>query len=90
MENQNKCPRCGGPTKTVPAGVSKRTGKSYGQFEACMDRDCKPAPKGVDPRIEDIVKKLDQIIFLLIGSNDREELKKALEEALGRGGLLNR
>jgi len=34
------CPECGGTLKTVPAGVSKKTGKPYNSFIACEDRGC--------------------------------------------------
>ena len=47
MEN---CPKCQSEVKTVPAGVSKRTGRPYNAFQACSNRECdfKPEqPKGV-------------------------------------------
>lgn len=41
----NTCQGCGAPMKTVPAGISKNTGKPYSAFEACSNRQCtfKPA-----------------------------------------------
>ena len=41
MEN---CPKCQSPIKTVPAGVSKRTGQPYNAFQACSNRDCDTNP----------------------------------------------
>lgn len=32
------CPGCGQPMKTVPAGISKSTGKPYESFETCSAR----------------------------------------------------
>ena len=32
------CPECGGAIKHIPAGVSKTTGKPYGEFWACGER----------------------------------------------------
>lgn len=32
-----RCPRCGGDAKRIPAGVSQRTGKPYGEFWICND-----------------------------------------------------
>lgn len=34
------CKVCGSPKRTIPAGVSKATGKPYSAFEACPNR-CK-------------------------------------------------
>ena len=34
------CPKCGTPTKRVPSGISKRTGKPYQAFMACASRSC--------------------------------------------------
>ena len=34
------CPACGGDIKEVPAGVSKRTGKSYEAFQICSNPVC--------------------------------------------------
>ena len=47
MEN---CPKCNNLIKTIPAGISKKTGKPYNAFQACSNRECdyKPEqPKGV-------------------------------------------
>ena len=35
------CPYCQARIKRIPAGVSKRTGKPYGEFYACENRECK-------------------------------------------------
>jgi hypothetical protein len=34
------CPECGNIVKTVPAGISKRTGKPYNSFEVCSSQEC--------------------------------------------------
>jgi hypothetical protein len=39
------CPIHGTPWKTVPAGVSKRTGKAYDAFRACSTAGCDQRPK---------------------------------------------
>ena len=46
----DKCPKCGGDVKHIPAGVSKKTGKPYDEFWACQSCDYKtkfqPKPAG--------------------------------------------
>lgn len=39
-----ECPIHHKPWKTVPAGVSKKTGKPYNSFQACPERDCSERP----------------------------------------------
>lgn len=39
------CPIHDLPWKTVPAGVSKTTGKPYGSFQCCPFAGCKERPK---------------------------------------------
>ncbi len=36
----SQCAICGQPLKTIPAGISKNTGKPYPSFEACPNK-CK-------------------------------------------------
>lgn len=31
----SQCKVCGSPMKTIPPGISKKTGKPYNSFEAC-------------------------------------------------------
>lgn len=38
------CPVHRQPWKTVPAGVSKRTGQPYDSFRSCPVKDCKERP----------------------------------------------
>ncbi len=38
------CPIHGTPWKTVPAGVSKKTGKPYDAFQACSTQGCDQRP----------------------------------------------
>ena len=40
----DKCPIHGTEWRVIPAGVSKKTGKPYGEFKVCEDRDCKEKP----------------------------------------------
>jgi predicted RNA-binding Zn-ribbon protein involved in translation (DUF1610 family) len=35
-----QCPICGDEIKTVPAGVSKKTGQPYNEFQVCSNRQC--------------------------------------------------
>ena len=44
----NNCSTCGMPIKTVPAGISKKTGNPYDSFQTCSNNECpskKPKPK---------------------------------------------
>jgi|WetSurMetagenome_2_1015567.scaffolds.fasta_scaffold216890_4 hypothetical protein len=34
------CQQCGAAIKTVPAGVSKSSGKAYDSFQVCSNRGC--------------------------------------------------
>ena len=38
------CPVHRVPWRTVPAGVSKRTGRPYSEFQACPERGCDERP----------------------------------------------
>ena len=42
------CPICGNEIKTIPAGVSKKTGKPYSAFSVCSNSKCnfKPQEEG--------------------------------------------
>lgn len=40
------CPVHHVPWKTVPAGVSKKTGAAYNAFQACPQQGCNERPKG--------------------------------------------
>jgi hypothetical protein len=43
------CPQCGANVKTVPAGISKTTGKHYDEFQAC-EAKCGWRPGGFAKR----------------------------------------
>ena len=45
----NNCQICNQPLKLIPAGVSRTTGKYYGQFWACNDRTHKQIPQAPQP-----------------------------------------
>lgn len=84
MPNQNQCPRCGGPTKTVPAGVSKTkkdaqgNPKAYSAFEACIDRECKPKPKP-DGRLKILQEQVDVLEERV--NNHGKVIAKLIEKA---------
>ena len=76
------CPQCNSPLKTVPAGVSKKTGKPYNAFTACSNRECtwKPASTGgyrspaapAAPQIgvaNDMLHELQEIKAVLLAMN---------------------
>ena len=42
---ENKCPICNLELKTIPAGVSKKTGRPYKSFQSCPNR-CPKAQYG--------------------------------------------
>jgi hypothetical protein len=49
------CPEHNEPWKHVPAGVSKKTGKSYNAFWACPEMGCNARPAiGWKPPVQDI------------------------------------
>lgn len=37
MAVPNNCPQCGNQLKHIPAGVSRKTGKPYGEFWPCSE-----------------------------------------------------
>jgi hypothetical protein len=39
------CPVHGVPWRVVPAGVSRKTGRSYGSFSACSEPGCDERPQ---------------------------------------------
>jgi len=41
QENIKMCSMCGSLMKLIPAGVSKKTGKSYNSFWSCQNPNCK-------------------------------------------------
>ncbi len=43
------CPVCGSELKTIPAGVSKKTGKPYQSFTACPNK-CKTSWNNPSPQ----------------------------------------
>jgi hypothetical protein len=46
------CPECGSEIKTIPAGVSKNTGRAYGAFQACSNRECTWKPMRMQKPLE--------------------------------------
>ena len=66
------CETCGNQMKKVPAGISKKTGKSYKEFYVC--ETCKPKQGSKDNTQEHILTGLRSIFKLL------EETNKILEQ----------
>ena len=82
---ETNCSKCGGEMKHIPAGVSKKTGRPYGEFWICNSCNTSRRPeKGfkkaaelpdqlltdeIIGRLDKANKKLDQIIYLITGVN---------------------
>ena len=67
------CPKCGDKINHIPAGVSKKTGKPYGEFYACNNRECGYVwrPPSMEQQILD---KLDDIETAIRIVNDNIEM----------------
>lgn len=83
------CNVCGSELKIIPAGVSKKTGKSYSAFTACPNK-CKtswnnPSPKPQNEPIASLNEESVQIIMdEFRGLNKRlDEMAHFLVEKLG-------
>ena len=64
------CDVCGGPkSKTVPAGVSKKTGKSYDAFQACPTNH-RATGGASDEKLDRILDGLTKIYNLLNKDGD--------------------
>ena len=48
------CPLCNSPITSVPAGISKRTGKPYTAFQVCSNPDCKFKPVDEQGTVKEI------------------------------------
>lgn len=66
------CPKCGSLIKTVPAGVSKKTGKPYNAFQCCSSRECdwKPmkagaSPVGGSPEVLNLLNEIKAVVLLI-------------------------
>ena len=42
------CPIHNEPWKTIPSGISKKTGRSYNSFQVCPHKDCTEKPSRVE------------------------------------------
>lgn len=69
--NENKCSICGSPMKTIPAGVSKATGKPYNSFEVCEKGCRKPSPN--DEKFERLINGMTMIHKVLEEIRDQYE-----------------
>ena len=75
------CENCGSPTRTIKAGISKRTGKPYTAFQVC-DSCNPPKPRQQSPQQKDVML-IDEIQAL--NSLVREETE-ALHNRLNSMG----
>lgn len=69
------CPHCQSPINHIPAGVSKRTGKRYGEFWACANRDCNFTWR---PKKE---KKVNSSVLIL---DELQEFRKEFNERMNK------
>ena len=60
---ENKCSICGGVMKTIPAGISKKTGNPYNEFTAC-EKGCRK-PSATDEKFEKLLEALRGIYGVL-------------------------
>ena len=76
------CPKCGGETKLVPAGISKKSGKPYSAFYSCLDRGCGGtirAEQGQPSKqIPSVLEKEEAIKYFGVVRGDIKELKELL------------
>ena len=54
------CPICGNPIKSIPAGVSKKTGKPYKAFQVCSNNECQYKPTEEDGTENRVVTSLNR------------------------------
>ncbi len=86
-------PNCGAPIRNIPAGISKKSGKPYDEFWACLNRDCnyvwkpdkntgyKKPPTEKEPNQEDkILKAIGESEDRIMGA--LRELYKRVEERI--------
>ena len=72
MTIPTNCPKCGALIKTVPAGVSKKTGRPYNAFQCCSNRECdwKPMRTGassgsVSTEVLTLLNEIKSIVLLI-------------------------
>ena len=77
-----QCPKCFSEIRTVPAGVSKNTGRPYHAFQACSNRACdyKPfkRPANFPPRPN------------LTGPSQHEQLTEANRQVYAKMNVLEK
>jgi len=85
MEIPDICPLCGEKINRIPPGVSKRTGKPYGAFFACANRDCKFTWTKQGNRPKTATNTKDQIIMEELSAINRrlDDMGKYLNSKLG-------
>lgn len=80
----SKCQVCGQELKTIPAGISKTTGKPYKEFTACPNR-CKQQPKQVQaPQGEGDGFKIMADEFISLRNKVDELIKEIRDSIVGQ------
>lgn len=72
-----QCPLCDSAIKHIPAGVSKKSGKPYSEFWACISRDCQFTWKPIAKTATQAVSESEKIIQALRQIYAEIELLKA-------------
>ena len=81
------CPICQSPMRHIPAGISKKSGKPYSEFWACISRECDYTWRGNEPRKQvSAIKEADQGDKILEAILKHQELTK-LGMGLIRGDI---
>jgi UDP-N-acetylmuramate-alanine ligase len=92
------CPVCGSEIKSIPAGISKKSGKPYPAFQICSNDECKFKPVDERGRISTVVEtntikpKKDEFVEGKEKNTrlmSREHLMSVIMETFGKIGTLN-
>jgi len=87
-----KCPVCNGNIKSIPAGISKRTGKAYKAFKVCENNDCGYKPIEEDGTknviVESLVKPEKPVEKPIINGDSYIEGKKENNDRICRTNLM--
>ena len=55
-----ECPLCGAEIKSIPAGVSKKSGKPYNAFKVCSNRECGYKPVEENGTVNKVVEVISK------------------------------
>ena len=88
-----ECPLCGAEIKSIPAGVSKKSGKPYNAFKVCGNRECGYKPVEENGTVNKVVEvfnknepKKPNGIEPSMRQSYRKDLMCAVLETYGNGG----